>query len=115
MEAALKVLLIYEYFGQGHRRVADIVQDSLKGRHDVSVVAIPGAELFEDGTVSIITKISNYLCQHNHLEIVDALLNTFAKEWILPIGVALSSKRIFSILRAQAPDIIICTTDIYSK
>jgi UDP-N-acetylglucosamine:LPS N-acetylglucosamine transferase len=37
------------------------------------------------------------------------------KEWFLPIGVALSSKRVFSILRKRAPDIIVSTTDIYSK
>ena len=76
----MKVLLIYEYFGQGHRRVADIVHDALKNRADVSVVAIPGAELFEDRTVLMTTKVSNYLCQHNHLGIVDSLLNSPVEE-----------------------------------
>jgi len=111
----LKVLLIYEDFGQGHRRVADIVDDALKAESEIAVVKVTGAELFEDRTVSLITKLSNYLCQRNHLKIVDTFLNTFMKEWVLPIGVALSSKRIFSILKKHSPDIIISTTDIYSK
>ena len=109
-----KILILYEKMGMGHLRMAEILHDILKG-DGTEFVKMAGSDLVDSSDVNAVVKIWNTFIRKNWIKAVDILLNFLARILVIPAEEAGQVRLAHDRLEKMAPDIIICTADMYSK
>lgn len=109
-----KILIIYEKMGMGHQRMANILNDMLKGE-DVEILIEAGSDIQETNDVYTIVKLWNYFIKKNLIRTCDVLINFATRMLILPFMEAKQDEVFIEKLAKIKPDIIISTADGFNK
>lgn len=105
---------MYENLGSGHKRVADILETMLADdKHQI--ISCAAGDLFNDQTIRLVQSLWTYFLQHNWITLTDTFINFFLRLSVGPVAEVLQTGPYYKILEALAPDIIICTCDVFGK
>lgn len=109
-----KILIVYERMGMGHLRMANILEDMLRGE-EVEIIKYSGSDIAGSSDVDFIVYLWNFLIRKNLIKIADILMNFIIRILGVPILEVLNTKDFMNRLEDINPDIIICTADGYNK
>lgn len=109
-----KILIIYEKMGMGHQRMANILNDMLKGE-DVEILIEAGSDIQETNDVYTVVKLWNYFIKKNLIKSCDILINFALRMLVLPFMEAKQDEVFIEKLSRIKPDIIISTADGFNK
>jgi hypothetical protein len=109
-----KVLIVYEVVGQGHEKVAGILEDLLS-ENGYSVVKTAMSDLIAAKSFRGFAKIWNFLVRHNLIFLANALMLFSTRLFIIPFFEVWSTERICRKIGEVRPDILISTIHCYNK
>ncbi|MEN6351314.1 MAG: glycosyltransferase [Syntrophomonas sp.] len=109
-----RVLIVYEKFGLGHLRMANILKDILLDE-DVEVIIAAGTELRGAEDVKFFVSMWNYFLRKNWIRIADFAVNFLAHLIFIPLGEVVSTSKFLNELDHIKPDIIISTADSFNR
>ncbi len=109
-----RVLIVYDTFGLGHLRMANILKEILLDE-DVEVILGAGSNMRGESDVKFFVDMWNYFLRKNWIRMADFAVNLLAHLIFIPLGEVLNTREFLNQLDNIKPDIIVCTADAFSR
>jgi len=111
----LRILILHQNMGSGHKRVARIVEDIIHSRMEAEIVNIAANDILRSHFMNCFEPFWNWVMRRNWVAFADFWGAFMTRALAMPVLEALNTTKLYRLLDLHAPDLIVSTVDGFNK